>query len=528
MNSGFIFTLIGSFTIIYIGIITTFHDRTSITNKLFAFVSIATVFWGLVNYFSLEPIWLSTLVWARLVLFFAIPHVVLFYFFTRNFPNKEFVIPKKQTIILSITSIAVMILTLTPFVFKDIDIHGTPVPGSAIPIFALFIILILIASIVQISIKYFKAEPQEKTSWRSMLFGFIISYVLLIWTNFILVNTASETRYIIYGPLFMLPTVIGTAYSILRYKLLNVKAIATEILIFVLLSITLVQIVLSQSTSQFVFNSILFCVFLLISIFLIKSVLTEVEQKERLQILSDELAIANNKLKDLDKLKTEFLSLASHQLRSPLTAIKGYTSMLLDGSFGAINDGQKEAVDRVFQSSNHLTKVVGDLLNVSKIEQGGMKYEMMPFDLAISAKELAQDLSITAEKKGLKLSFETDAHDPYTVNGDMEKIRQVLLNFIDNSIKYTKEGWIKVSVTNIPGNKIRFAVSDSGMGMTPETKSSLFQKFNRGEGGKVNTGGSGLGLYLAKQIVEAHKGRVGVDSDGVGKGSTFFAEFQRM
>ncbi len=234
---------------------------------------------------------------------------------------------------------------------------------------------------------------------------------------------------------------------------------------------------------------------------------------------------ANEKLKSLDKLKTEFLSLASHQLRSPLTAIKGYTSMLMTGDFGAINDKQKEAIGRVFESSDHLAKVVEDLLNVSKIEMGGMQYVMSPFDFEKAARDLANDLSITAQKKGLKLTFETDGKAPYTVNGDMEKIRQVILNLLDNSIKYTKEGSITVKLSKDENVKnLLLAITDTGMGMTPEIKETLFQKFARGDGMKVNTSGSGLGLYLAKQIVEGHKGHVWVESDGPGKGATFFVD----
>ncbi len=244
--------------------------------------------------------------------------------------------------------------------------------------------------------------------------------------------------------------------------------------------------------------------------------------------LNTELKIANEKLQDLDKLKTEFLSLASHQLRSPLTAIKGYASMVIEGDFGQISKEAHDAVERIFQSSQNLAKIVEDLLNVSKIEQGGMKYEMAPFDLTIIARDMTKDLSITAEKKGLKMTFETDSTKEFMVNGDKEKIRQVILNLIDNSIKYTKEGGeIKVSLKKID-SKVIFAVADSGMGMTPEIKATLFQKFARGEGARMNTGGSGLGLYLAKEIVEAHKGHVFVDSEGMGKGSIFSMELDLM
>ncbi len=243
-------------------------------------------------------------------------------------------------------------------------------------------------------------------------------------------------------------------------------------------------------------------------------------------LAAEDLRRANEKLQSLDKLKTEFLSLAAHQLRSPLTAIRGYTSLLLDGSFGSVDEKQKEAINRVYESSTHLTKVVEDLLNVSKIESGGMKYTMAPFDMEKTAKDIATDLSITAEKKGLKLEFRTDGQPPYMVLGDMEKMRQVVLNIVDNAIKYTQQGSIVVSVTKVAGATVHFAVADTGVGIAPDEQDRLFQKFSRGEGGKMNTGGSGLGLYLAKQIVEAHGGHISIHSPGAGKGSTFAIELK--
>jgi len=109
----------------------------------------------------------------------------------------------------------------------------------------------------------------------------------------------------------------------------------------------------------------------------------------------------------------------------------------------------------------------------------------------------------------------------------MEKIRQVVLNLIDNSIKYTKAGSVKVKLEKIAG-KVRLSIKDTGMGMTPKIKDTLFQKFSRGNGGKVDSGGSGLGLYLAKQIIEAHKGLIWVESEGMDKGSTFFLELEAV
>ncbi len=261
----------------------------------------------------------------------------------------------------------------------------------------------------------------------------------------------------------------------------------------------------------------------------IKSLIDVVSVAMDKTFLYKEIQDANEKLKSLDKLKTEFLGLASHQLRSPLTAIKGYSSMLLENSWGEIKDeGQKMAINRIFESSKNLANVVEDLLNVSKIEQGGMQYEMTAIDMKKMAQDLVQELSVSAKNKGLALTFEEKDLGEYVAKADRVKIRQVLLNLIDNSIKYTKEGFIKLIMSRPNPNIIRMSITDSGMGIPPEIIGTLFAKFSRGEGGKVNAGGSGLGLYLAKEIVAAHGGKVWAESPGAGKGSTFIVELPQV
>lgn len=533
MNIEFTFTLITSFLIIYIGVITIFHDVKNVTNKLFFLISLATVLWAFSNYFSLHPIIFPAIVWSRLVLFFAVPHILLFYLFIKNFPEPKFTIPKKQVFVFSIFGFIVMLLTITPLVFKSLIYNKevpSPVPGILMPIFGFFVISLLIASIIQMIKKYHNVDNQEKKSWGVMLLGFAFSYISIIITNFILVNTTGDTSFILIAPLLMLPSILGSAYSIMKYRLFHVKTMATELIVFVLLSVSLIQIVLAQSIAQFIFNLSIFIVFLIIGFLLIKSVYAEVEQREKLEILrlkleesNFNLEDANDKLKSLDKLKTEFVSLASHQLRSPLTAIKGYTSMLLDGDYGEINPRALETIGRVMESSNNLMLVVEDLLNVAKIEQGGMKYEMAKFDFGELVSNTAKDLFITAEKKGLKLIFDNIPNQTYFVNGDKEKIRQTVLNLIDNSMKYTKEGQIEVNL-NSQNEKVILSIKDTGVGISKEVMGSLFEKFSRGDGAKMNNSGSGLGLYLVKEIIEAHKGRAWVESDGVGTGSTFFIE----
>lgn len=364
----------------------------------------------------------------------------------------------------------------------------------------------------------------ERKEVRGFAIGMLLFMLAFLWGN--IIGSFTDNWVVAQAGLVGMPIFVGfLAYLIVRFKSFNIRVLGAQVLVY-----ALGFLILSLLFIRTIGNIRIVVVFTLgmiavLGYNLIRSVKREVEQRERLEVLTKQLAEANEKLKDLDKLKTEFLSLASHQLRSPLTAIKGYTSMLLDGDFGAVTDKQKETIDRVFQSSVHLTKVVEDLLNVSKIEQGGMKYEMAPFDFEKTAKDIVADLTVTAKNKGLEMSFQTITPGPFTVNGDMEKLRQVIINMVDNSIKYTEHGSVTVTLARDTLKKsLRLSVTDTGVGISPETKEKLFQKFSRGEGGKLNTGGSGLGLYLGKQIAEAHGGKIEIDSPGLGKGSTFSIE----
>ncbi|MCX6753314.1 MAG: HAMP domain-containing sensor histidine kinase [Candidatus Nomurabacteria bacterium] len=403
------------------------------------------------------------------------------------------------------------------------------------------ILLIILFYIVR---SFFKQKDKKIRKADIIVLSSIFAFLSVFGITEYISSITGVYEYNLYS-LFILPLFLVTIiYAVFELDIFNFKMLGTHYLVAGLVILMGGQLFFVNGAADQLLTIITIIISLAISIILYRNLKRESDQRVHIEKLSVDLESskmrleesnvklenANEKLQSLDKLKTEFLSLASHQLRSPLTAIIGYTSMLLDGSFGQMDDKQKEAIDRVYQSSRHLSTTVEDLLNVTKIEQGGMQYIMADFDFEKAPKDLTADLSVTAKKKGLKLTFETDKKSPYMVKGDMEKIRQVILNFIDNSIKYTKTGTIKVILTKDEATKkIRLSIKDTGMGMTPEIKAKLFQKFSRAEGGKVNAGGSGLGLYLAKKIIEeGHKGKVGVDSDGPDKGSTFWMELDAI
>ena len=348
------------------------------------------------------------------------------------------------------------------------------------------------------------------------LFSFFFSGFLVDWLG-------GKYLYEIIGLLGMVFFIGVLAYAIVTYRAFNIKLLAAQALVASLVILIGAQFFFIQSDINRTLNGITFALSIGFGFLLVKSVEKEVKLSDMLEISNTSLANANEKLKGLDKLKTEFLSLASHQLGSPLTAIKGYASMLVEGAFGRMDDKQSESVKRIYSSAQGLANIVEDLLNVSKIEQGGMKYEMMPTELVPLVDTLFNEMKIPAENKGLAFTLDIPNHDRFMANVDPLKIKQVFRNLTDNSIKYTPSGFVKLSLSR-KDDKILFSVADTGVGITTETKAKLFEKFSRGEGGKLNTGGSGLGLYLAQEITKAHNGRIVIESEGAGKGTTFIVE----
>ncbi|MEK7505813.1 MAG: ATP-binding protein [Patescibacteria group bacterium] len=320
------------------------------------------------------------------------------------------------------------------------------------------------------------------------------------------------------------PFLLG--YSIIRHRLFDLKTIAAEILTFFILIILLVQTVLANTLSEFILRSVFLISVAVLGVLLTRSVYKEVEAREEIEKLARDLEVANKKLKELDQLKSEFLSFATHQLRSPLSAIKGYASLVIEGSYGIISPSAKEASQRIFESAQGLTKIVEDFLNISRIEQGKMKYEFAEADVAILTKEVGEELRPNVEKAGLNMSFVIDGKKSYIARVDIGKTRQIVGNLIDNAIKYTKVGSISVSVKSPVTGLVRIEVKDTGVGIDPETMERLFQKFSRASDANAsNTSGTGLGLYVAKEMATGQGGRLWAESDGKGKGSTFIVEF---
>lgn len=246
-----------------------------------------------------------------------------------------------------------------------------------------------------------------------------------------------------------------------------------------------------------------------------------------LQRLNDKvsaLEAENIELKRANKSANELVSIATHQIRAPLSAIQGYTSCILEGDYGEIPPKMQEPLNIIFKSTDTLGRTVNDFLDVSKIEQGEMRYYLKDFDLADLVKEVANEMKLGIKHDGLELRL-TIPDENFVIHSDKTKLKHVLINLIDNAHKYAKSGWVEVELTRKQDNRILLSVKDSGIGIEPETIPELFKKFSRAtDASKLNSRGTGLGLYIAKRIVEARHGRIWVESEGKDKGTQFYVE----
>jgi len=242
---------------------------------------------------------------------------------------------------------------------------------------------------------------------------------------------------------------------------------------------------------------------------------------QRIQQANIELKDANIRLQQLDQAKSEFLSIASHQLRTPLTGIKGYLSMILDGDFGQVPVKLKTVLSDVFENTDRLARLISVFLNVSRIESGRFELEKKQIDIVKLMEEVIGEFKVAADKKNLKLSLTKPKKlIPYVLL-DRDKIKDVVVNLVDNSVKYTPKGKVEVVLDQEDG-LVKVMVKDTGVGIKKGEDRELFKKFVRGDGiAQIHTGGSGLGLYIAKKIVEAHGGKIWVESEGKGLGSSF-------
>lgn len=514
-----------------LGYVVLISNTKSETNRTFFFMSGIAIFYAVFNYLSYHLTTTPHIVlWLlRFVLFLSVWYSFFLFKLLYVFPHEQESFPLVYHYALFPLIIFTSILTLTPFVFSRIIqpvIIGevaNPERGFGIIIFGVIITSLVISGVYLLIRKTAVARGLERKQLRLVLAGTFITYSLLIIFNFVLPVIFHDLTFIPFAPLFTFPFIAFTAYAVMRYRFLQIKVIATEILTFVLATVTILEVVSAENIYILLFRVIIFVLVLTFGIFLIRSVRKEVEQREELQKLASELAGANEELKKLDQAKSEFISIASHQLRAPLTVIKGYTSLILEGSMGKITKFARDALQKTAISTEQLVKLVADLLDLSRIESGKIQYEFVPVDFPKLVENVVDEFKYLAEKREIVLNFKNNAAELPPLTLDSDKIREVVINLVDNAVKYTKDkSSIEIIISEPRKGWVRLAVQDQGIGIRSTDIKKLFIKFNRTDEARViDQNGMGIGLYFVKRIVEDHGGKVQGESEGLNKGSTF-------
>jgi PAS domain S-box-containing protein len=250
---------------------------------------------------------------------------------------------------------------------------------------------------------------------------------------------------------------------------------------------------------------------------IIVPVIQEDEKIGTMVVLHD---ITREKL--VEKMKTEFVSLAAHQLRTPLSAIKWTMKMLLDNDLGKITEEQRDFIEKVYGSNERMIHLINDLLNVARIEEGRFLYSLNPLQMEEAVSTAIKNLQEKSNKRKVEIIFKKPAKLLPTAFADKEKIEIAITNIIDNSLDYSPNGGkinIKLSADK---NEVKFSVKDNGVGIPENQKQRIFSKFFRGENVvRLDTEGTGLGMFITKNIIDAHGGKVWFESKE-GKGTTFF------
>ncbi len=503
-------------------------SRQQLFGKIFLLMSIFFSSWVLIDW----HIWATNrsdivmFLWSFQILIEIIIYLTALYL-THVFIKKERVKPIYE-LLMVISILPIVLLLPTSFVLNNIDISYCDATEHPFIVFYSYIfeglIILLILDILSKGI--LKSEGSEKAT--RILFGFgIITFLLSFVSGNVIGSITENWEYAQFG-LFGMPIFLGVlSYSIMRYKSFDTKIFGSQILVTIITLMTAGILFLRTIERVRAVTSITLVLIMILGMYLIRSVKKEIEQREKIEKLASDLKKANDKLKELDQMKSEFLSLATHQIRAPLTAIKGYASMLIDGDYGPLPPKAKDSTKIIMKSCQNLINIVGDFLNISRIEQGRMVYEKSVFDIKELLKEVVDEIRPNIHQKlSLELNIENE-NNPQNIKADRSKIKQIIGNIIDNSIKYTPKGFIKVNLKT-SNDFVYISIEDSGVGIDPKEISKLFSKFSRTkDANKTNVIGTGLGLYIAKKMAEAQDGDIKVFSKGIGEGSTFIIKLKK-
>ena len=485
------------------------------TNQWFALLTVSILAWVNAGYFlSFSTSLRSALFWARFAPSAVFVFLVVFYYFVIYFPReaKEYIISRR--VILFIGLFLAIVTFFSSFIIHDVEftvwgVNPVFTLAGKLIFYGIVSAVVLLTTLLLIK-KYTTLAKEEKLKTQYFFIGLFIFVSMNVIFNILLPLVQHSIKYWQFGNYSVIFLLGFTAYAIVRRQLFDIKVVLTELLVGMIGIVLLVQVFTAPSPVWKILNGIIFILFIIFGYFLIQATIREIRRREEVERIS--------------KAKSEFISIASHQLRTPLTIVKGYISMLLEGTYGRLSERVRRPLRNVYKSNERLIGLVNNLLNVSRIEAGKIEMKLERTSLEDIISSVVSEMKIKARQKNLYLRWEQPKNPMPEILIDRGKIRQVIMNIIDNAIKYTEKGGITIKL-KIENSKLKIIISDTGAGLTKYEISKMFESFSRGMAGpRLYTEGVGLGLYIARRFVEMHNGKIWAESEGKGKGSTFYIE----
>lgn len=324
------------------------------------------------------------------------------------------------------------------------------------------------------------------------------------------------------GPIAALLFIGATTYATAKSELFNLKILTTEVMVAMLVLSLAVTTFLTANIELQIFEAIITIITVFFGITLIRQVRLDVERGEEVARLNETLAAANLQLQETDQIKNEFITMASHQLRTPISVVKGYLSLMLEGAYGTVPDTIKDKLKQMYGLNDRLVQMIDNMLNVARIEKRKIEYNVTMLDILPSVRAVVEPMRLKASAKRLTLNFSAP-NQPMMAYLDEGKFQEVLTNLVDNAIKYTDAGTIEVTVRgDVEGTGyVDVLVKDSGIGMSPDEAGRVFTKFFRSKEAVIREPGTGLGLFIGAKFMGGMGGRLDVVETATGKGTTF-------
>ena len=506
-----ILVLIVTITNIIYGLIVYSRNRKDKTNLSFFILTLGVGFWGLsmfaYRWFIDESL---VLIFSRILYLAAATIPISFLYFVFIFPNEDWKANLWQKIILPLPLILIAIISLWP----NILIRGVnlfPNAESFIVfdqrfhlLYGVYIVSYFGAGYLWLIKKLFGSSGVFRQQIIYIIVGTLMSTSIGVTTNLILPYVGNFTLNWL-GQIGVIAMIVAISYAILKHHLFNIRVIATEIFFFSFWTFTFIRTLLAGNESDKLTNFGSLALAIVIGLLLIRSA---------------------RKLDEANRNQEGLIHLISHEVKSGLNKAINVFAEIVEGAYDSNQKLLKEDAGMALKDDRKVVEQIEDVLHSVNFKTGKVTYDMKLFDFKEALMESVGKYRPEAEAKGLKLDIQIKDGENYTVNGDRGLIiGHLFKNLFENSINFTSAGGIMINLSRAD-NKIRLSVKDTGVGITPEDKKVLFTEGGHGKDSqKINVHSTGFGLFITKQIVKAHHGKIWAESEGEGRGSTFFVEF---